>query len=75
MAQAETRKQAAIMLTDIADFSRQLGADEARTSAVQSPVLARGTPAASADQRSSAVRVAYYGVAQSGAQVNAECGI
>jgi adenylate cyclase len=31
MPQAETRKLAAIMLTDIAGFSRQMGADEART--------------------------------------------
>ena len=31
MAQAETRKLAAIMFTDIVGFSRQMGADEART--------------------------------------------
>jgi class 3 adenylate cyclase len=31
MAQAETRKLAAIMFTDIAGFSRQMGTDEART--------------------------------------------
>jgi class 3 adenylate cyclase len=28
--QAETRKLAAIMFTDIVDFSRQMGSDEAR---------------------------------------------
>jgi class 3 adenylate cyclase len=31
MAQAETRRLAAIMFTDIVGFSRQMGADEART--------------------------------------------
>ena len=31
MPQAESRKLAAIMFTDIVGFSRQMGADEART--------------------------------------------
>ena len=31
IAQAETRKLAAIMFTDIVGFSRQMGADETRT--------------------------------------------
>ncbi|MBI3303267.1 MAG: adenylate/guanylate cyclase domain-containing protein, partial [Deltaproteobacteria bacterium] len=31
MAQAETRRLAAIMFTDMVGFSRQMGADEART--------------------------------------------
>ncbi len=35
MAQAETRKLAAIMFTDMVGFSRQMGADEAHSLQVQ----------------------------------------